>query len=132
MAEAAKLCEMPFSTFKRKAISLGVYKTNQAGIGISKTSGTKIPLEEILKGYHPQYQTYKLKHRLYEEGIKVPKCEICNLGSFWNDKPIEHHLDHIDGNSTNHVLDNLQIVCPNCHSQTVTYCGKNKGSGKEI
>ena len=132
MAEAAKLCEMPFSTFKRRAIALGVYNTNQAGIGIPKSSGTKIPLIEVLEGKHPQYQTYKLKHRLYAEGIKIPECTICGLGKTWNNKPIEHHLDHIDGNSTNHILSNLQILCPNCHSQTNTYCGKNKGYGKEI
>jgi len=35
-------------------------------------------------------------------------------------------LDHIDGNSHNHKFDNLRMVCPNCHSQTHTYCGKNK------
>ena len=133
MAEAAKLCEVPFSTFKRRAIKLGVYKTNQADIGVKKDrSSTTTSLDEILTGLHPKFQTYKLKHKLYAAGIKVPKCEVCGLGEIWNGSRIEHHLDHIDGNSTNHILSNLQILCPNCHSQTNTYCGKNKGNGKEI
>jgi len=131
MAEAARYCELPFSSFKRKAVSLGVYKTNQGGQGIAKNrSSNKIPLQEILSGLHPQYHTYKLKHRLYEEGILEPICISCGLGSVWNGSHIEHHLDHINGDSSDHTLNNLRILCPNCHSQTDTYTGKNKGNGR--
>lgn len=40
-------------------------------------------------------------------------------------EPIPLQLDHIDGNHTNNKLENLQILCPNCHAKTPTYCGKN-------
>lgn len=85
----------------------------------------KIPINEILEGIHPYYQTLKLKKRLIKEGIKKNECEICGI-SDWNGKPLSMQLDHIDGNSHNHKLENLRMICPNCHSQTETYCGKNK------
>ena len=85
----------------------------------------KIPTNEILEGKHPYYQTLKLKKRLIKEGIKENRCDICNITE-WNNQPISMQLDHIDGNSHNHKLENLRMTCPNCHSQTETYCGKNK------
>ncbi len=87
---------------------------------------TKIPLDEILAGEHPYYQTLKLKKRLIKEGVMKNQCAVCSI-SEWNGKPITMQLDHINGDSSNHALENLQLLCPNCHSQTDTWCGKNKG-----
>lgn len=87
--------------------------------------GVKIPLEEILEGKHPQYQTNKIKHRLINSGVFENKCMSCGI-SDWLGKPLSLHLDHIDGNNHNHVKSNLRLLCPNCHSQTDTWCGKNK------
>lgn len=85
----------------------------------------KIELKDILDGKYPQYQTFKLHNRLLNEGIKEHKCECCG-NTEWNGKPIPLQLDHIDGNPHNHLLSNLRLLCPNCHAQTETYCGKNK------
>ena len=52
-------------------------------------------------------------------------CSICNIEE-WNNKPLSMQLDHIDGDPHNHKLENLRLICPNCHSQTETYCGRNK------
>ncbi len=41
-------------------------------------------------------------------------------------------IDHIDGNSDNNSEENLRLVCPNCHSLTSTYCGTNRGNGRNI
>lgn len=99
-------------------------KLNIKWSSIKRKSHNKIEILDILEGKHPSYQTFKLRNRLISEGIKVNKCEICGI-SDWNGKEISIQLDHIDGNSHNHLLDNLRMICPNCHSQTETYCGKN-------
>ena len=85
----------------------------------------KFELSDILNGKHPQYPTIKLKKRLLKEKIFENKCAECGLEQ-WNGQDIQMHLDHIDGNCHNHSLENLRMLCPNCHSQTDTYCGKNK------
>jgi hypothetical protein len=56
--------------------------------------------------------------------IKGYCCSICNLKE-WMNKPITLQLDHIDGNSDNNDIDNLRLLCPNCHSQTETFCARN-------
>ena len=124
MAEAAVKLELHFNTFKKYAIKFGCYKTNQSGKGITKIVPPKIDLQEILDGKHPHFQTFKLKNRLLKEKIIQNKCSICNIEE-WNGKKINMELDHIDGNRTNHKLENLRMLCPNCHSQTETYRAKN-------
>ena len=49
---------------------------------------------------------------------------------FWNKKPIPLEVEHNDGNSDNNLMKNLSLICPNCHAQTPTYKGKNKGHGR--
>ena len=82
----------------------------------------------------------KLRIKLLTEGLKENKCEICGITK-WLGKPIVCQLHHIDGNNQNNNLENLQILCPNCHSQTENYCGSAnvnktkyycKDCGKEI
>jgi hypothetical protein len=59
------------------------------------------------------------------------RCEVVDCGlSEWMGKPITLHLDHIDGNSDNDQVDNVRLLCPNCHSQTETYCGRNTKNTK--
>lgn len=101
------------------------YNGNQGYKGKRKDNGQTIPLQEILEGNQPQYQSYKLKNRLIDEGIKVNKCEECGVDE-WNGKEIKCELDHIDGDSRNHKLENLRILCPNCHSQTPTFRSKKR------
>ena len=57
------------------------------------------------------------------------KCAICGIFE-WNKTPLKLHLDHINGNNRDYRFENLRFLCPNCHSQTETYCGKNCNTGK--
>jgi len=57
------------------------------------------------------------------------KCWCCGITE-WNGKKIVFEIEHNDGNSSNNSLDNLSILCPNCHSQTSTYKNRNKGNGR--
>ena len=88
MSKAASELGMHFNTFKRHATRLSVYNPNQSGKGINKKhNGSKIELNSILEGNHPQYQTNKLRIRLIKEGIKQHECECCGLTK-WLDNPI--------------------------------------------
>lgn len=122
MMQAARELGIPFTSFRRKAEMLGIYNTNQGGKGTPKSL---IPLNDVLiKG--SIYKSTALKNRLFEEKLLEEKCCECGIGPVWNDKPLKLHLDHIDGDNNNNELQNLRILCPNCHSQTETYCRKKK------
>lgn len=86
-------------------------------------------LEEILtKGKHEN--SHMIRKRLLKEKVKQHKCENCCL-DLWLSKPIPLELHHIDGNHENNELINLQLLCPNCHTLTDNYRGKNKKNKRE-
>ena len=85
----------------------------------------RIPLEEILI-INSEYNRTKLRERLIQEGLKEYKCEICGI-SEWLDKPISLQLHHLNGIHNDNRLSNLQMLCPNCHSQTENFGTKGKG-----
>lgn len=80
----------------------------------------KSALEYLKDG--TRIQSNKLREKIVAEGIKDYKCDCCGV-SEWNGKPITLQLHHIDGDDTNNSIDNIRLLCPNCHSQTVNYRG---------
>jgi len=82
------------------------------------------PLSELLQqNTRPQNRT---KARLLREGVFQEVCAICGLAPEWNGKPLTLQLDHVDGDRYNNDITNLRIVCPNCHTQTPTFCSRNR------
>ena len=84
------------------------------------------PLEKILVK-DCDYQSFKLKKRLFSAKLKEEKCEICGWSQKSIDGRIPLELDHINGIHTDNRIDNLRILCPNCHSMQPTHRGKNRG-----
>lgn len=87
---------------------------------------TKYSLQEILVENSQYTARSRLKIRLLNEGLLEYKCALCgNIGE-WQGKPLSLQLDHKNGINNDNRLENLRFLCPNCHSQTETYAGKNK------
>ena len=119
MAKAAARLNLHFNTFKKYALEFGCYSPNQSGKGIKKNIKKRIlNLEE----YATRASIRKI---IIKENLIEYKCSECGIQT-WNNKPLSLHLDHINGMSNDNILENLRFLCPNCHSQTETYTGRNK------
>lgn len=102
---------------------LEAYEIETKFLNNSKSNRRKIPLEEkLVDGSNAQ--SSKLKKELIRSGLKEDKCEICGQLPFWNKKQLVLQLDHINGNHYDNRIENLRIICPNCHSQTETFSTK--------
>jgi hypothetical protein len=119
-AEAARLLEVSYNTYKKYAKLYGIFEDlkNPHGYGIFKGSSASSftkPLDEIIEGKHPTYPVWKLKRRLLLSGYMEEKCSCCGF----SEKRLTDHrvpliLDFIDDDRTNHKYENLQMLCFNC------------------
>jgi len=125
MRDAALKTGIKYTSFIRYAKLLGCNKPNQGRKGLKQTWKTGIPLSEILEGKHQNMSSGNIRRRIFKEEIKEKKCERCGITQ-WQDRTIMFDMHHIDGNSHNHRIDNLEILCPNCHSQTDTFKFKKR------
>ncbi len=101
--------------------SFGKYCSNKCQ-GIAKRQKSAKRIEEGLVRSPETLKPYLAE-------LHGNKCATCHI-SEWQGKPLSLHLDHIDGNSDNNFPSNLRLLCPNCHSQTETFSGRNKKNTK--
>lgn len=102
--------------------------TEHFGTKQTKSSNTKYDLDEILIENSTYSNINRLKIRLINEKRLEYKCAFCgNIGE-WQGQKLVLQLDHINGKNNDHRIENLRFLCPNCHSITETYAGKNKGA----
>jgi len=90
-----------------------------------KPFGKKRDLKDILVENSTHTNSNSLKGRLLKEGLKEHKCESCGLEK-WLDKIIKLEIHHVNGNNFDNRLENIELLCPNCHAYTDNYRGKNK------
>ena len=84
----------------------------------------QISLRKILIK-NSSFQSFKLKKRLIADGLMEPKCQECGWSEKSKDGRLPLELDHINGDSHDNRLENLRILCPNCHSLKPTHRGSN-------
>lgn len=101
------------------------YAGQQNKKGQQKGSNTYKPALYYIENNLP-IQATTLKEKLFRDGLKEKRCEICGLVE-WQGFPLILELHHKNCNHFDNSLDNLQILCPNCHSIQVGNNGSNKG-----
>lgn len=119
-----------YRTVHSKIESLSLNTSHFTGsawnVGINfKPIKTKIPLSDIMVEKSSYKSTTSLKKRLFEEGYKEERCELCG-NTEWMGNPIPLEIHHINGINTDNRLENLSIICCNCHAITPNYRGKSK------
>lgn len=128
---AASFLNISYNSYKKYAktyidektgLSLFELHKNQEGAGISKgaSSYSYKNLRSVISGHIPEYPAYKLKKRLLKEAYLEEKCARCGFEEKRiTDDAVPVLLNWIDGDRSNHRLDNLEMLCYNCYFLTV-------------
>ena len=117
---AARFLKVSYNTFVKYAKKFDMLEDfkNQAGVGIAKhynLHSGRYNLDDILLGKYPKYDTYKLQQRLIRVAYIPEECDCCGFNEQRiTDKKVPLKIDFVDGNTTNHLRENIRLLCYNC------------------
>lgn len=110
--------------FQIDVFHLEEYKNNYTFLKENGLKNRKFTIDELLIEHSPHTRN-TIKRRLLVEQIIPYKCAACENDGMWAGKRLSLQLEHKNGINDDYRIENLEFLCPNCHSQTSTFCGKN-------
>jgi predicted restriction endonuclease len=113
-----------FRSLKKRLVKLNIDTSHFKGKSHGTSKTAKKTLDIILVENSDYMNLYSLKKRIVKENMLEYKCELCGINN-WLGKQLTLHLDHKNGNNRDHRIENIRFLCPNCHSQTDNYAGRN-------
>ena len=116
---AAQYLGVAYNTFKKYAIIYDVFEQNknQAGVGVTSkgNTGWGIKIQDLFEGKHPNYPHWKLQERVIRDGYIKQACSNCDYDDYRDvDMRGPYIINFLDGDPTNHSLDNIALLCYNC------------------
>lgn len=121
-------CEIKFLNRCLQTMGFDYHGNQGGGKKNFKTRGDYVPFE--IYSQQSNVQTTKLRKKLLKEGLRQYACERCG-NTEWQGVPIPLEVHHLDGDKRNNKINNLQLLCPNCHALTDTYRGRNVRKHKQ-
>jgi hypothetical protein len=107
-----------------------ILKDTKKKIKLSQTDKSSKKMKQWLEAFSKGKVFYRRIIRKCIIHLHGNKCQNCGIEGMWDDKPLTLIVDHINGDAGNNMPDNLRLLCPNCNSQTSTFCGRNFGNGR--